>query len=237
MKCWICETNEANSGEHNIKKSDLKTLYPEISQKTPVLKRSNGVISRPIGSTKSDSFKYQKVICEYCNNSRTQPFDEGWETLSDHLSKNWGEISAQNRFKVNAIFPCNPQSNMIKVQLFFIKLLGCAIKESSNNNFDTKTLSEALINSVEHENVYISFRSSDKSSKGNYAANSDVQMSIGCNEEINYLHWFYIVGSFAVDVIYTENPEGIDLNGAQKPSQIGEFITLSQLNYDQSYQP
>lgn len=235
MKCWICEMNEANSKEHNIKKSDLSTQFQNVSQKTPVYKERNGKKTRPIGSIKSDSFKYPKLICEDCNNSKTQPFDLSWETLSKYLSNNWGDISSKNSFNLNLVFQTNPQNEMINVQLFFIKLLGCAIKESDNTSFDTKSLSDALKNGVEHQNVYISFRASEIENNKRYSANSDLEMFAGKDKEIKYLHWYYIVGQFAVDVIYSEAPDEIDLNGALKPSQMGDFISLSKLNYDQNY--
>jgi len=34
-KCWICE-DIANSGEHIIKQSDLKQIFPKTSQQHPI---------------------------------------------------------------------------------------------------------------------------------------------------------------------------------------------------------
>lgn len=80
--CWICG-DIADSGEHIIKKSDLKLLDNNISQQNKMLKSSNGLIEKNgIGSIKSDRFHFKSKICSTCNNERTQADDKAWEKLS-----------------------------------------------------------------------------------------------------------------------------------------------------------
>ncbi len=231
-KCWICQINIADSGEHIIKKTDLKHVYGNASQKSPVYTRKDGKKTKPIGSINSNLFKYERVICEKCNNNITQNHDNSWEVLSDFLHNNWDDIKINNGFKLNKIFPSDPEEHMIFVQLFFIKLLGCKIAESGND-FCLKSFSAAINSGNEHPDVYISFRDSQKN---DYTASADIDAFKDGNGNFVYLHWFYTIGSFSVDVIYTKNISNINLNGAKKPSDMNDFVSLSKLNYNQDYQ-
>lgn len=234
MKCWICNINNADSGEHSIKKSDLARMYPNSSQKSPIYQRKNGKKKKPIGSIKAKTFKFKKVICEDCNNSKTQKYDKSWEKLSGFLDDNWNEILESNSFDINKLFSSDIPREMINIQLFFIKILGCKIAESSNN-IGLESFSSALNKTEEHPHVYISFRDSTNNYTGNYTANADVELSKDKNGNMEYIHWFYVVGNFAVDVIYTMQPKEFDLNGAKKPSEMSNIIKLSTLNYDQTH--
>ncbi len=234
MKCWICKSNEANSGEHKIKKSDLKLLYPNITQKSPIYQSLNGVKKRPIGSTNSQDFKFEKVICEDCNNSKTQKFDQSWDILSKYLNTNWSEILKNKGFNPDSVFNNKSKENLVFVQLFFLKLMGCKIKQSGKSTA-LQSFSDSLNTSKEHKNVYISFRDSANRYKGNHSANSDIQLFRTPDKKVKYMHWFYVVGKVTVDLIYSPDISGLDLNGALLPNQMDGFIKLSKLNYDQTY--
>ena len=212
MKCWICQTNDADSGEHSIKKSDLKALYPNTTQDSPINHSRNGVKKRPIRSIKSKAFKYEKVICEDCNNSKTQAYDETWEVLHKYLSGHWSEIIKNDGFYLDKIFQCETEKKMKNVQLFFIKLFGCKIKQSGKSNA-LSDLSKSLLMSEEHPNVYISFRDSANELKNNHSVNSDVQVYKE-HGKLKYMHWFYTVGKITVDLIYSPDVQYLELNGA-----------------------
>ena len=232
--CWICNQNNANSGEHTIKKSDLNGLYLQVSQKEPIHKRRDGSIVKPIGSIKSSGFHYEKVICTECNNSKTQKFDRSWEVLSDYFRKNWSDIKQANRFCLSSVFPENELSEMVNVQLFFVKLFGCKLKESKAA-FALSNFSRALNEAGEHSSIYLSFGVSRHGKSQSYSVNSDVQACRDSSGRIVYMHWFYVIGDLTVNLIYSEKTEEIDLNGAKKPSEMGGFCSLVRLNYDQSY--
>jgi len=232
-KCWICKSNVANSGEHIIKKSDLKSLYPCTNQNNPIYKRRDGVNAKPIGSINSNSFKYKKVICTKCNNSVTQAHDNAWKVLSEYLQSNWQDIKKINGFLLSDIFTLEYKISMIHIQLYLIKLLGCKISESGKD-FGLESFSSAILNTTEHPNVYISFRDSENTNANDYSASSNYEV-YSDEGNIQYIHWFLTIGSFSVDVIYANNIEDIDLNGAKKPNEINDFVSLSKLNYNQNY--
>ena len=230
-KCWICQNNVANSREHIIKKTDLEQIYGKLNQSDPVYAQKDGKKIRSIGSTKSDLFKYKKLICEDCNNNKTQQYDKSWATLSKFLYIHKDRIKKDGGINLNEVFSCNIKQKMIDVQLFFIKLFGCKIVESGEI-FYLEDLAEAIMSGDEHPNVYISFRDSHKT---NYTASSNIECSRDDEDNIDYLHWFYTIGSFSVDVIYSKDISDIDLNGAKKPSEMSTFIALSELTYNQNY--
>jgi len=232
MKCWICG-NEAISGEHQIKKSDLKLLYPSVSQQSPIYLRSNGVLKREIGSIKSKLFMFDSLICEECNNSSTQDYDKAWETLSNYLYENWIKVKEKGFINLFDIFGNDYVSSMILVQLFFTKIFGCKISESSAP-IPLNSFSESILNKKEHPNLYISIRDSERATKGNYAAVSDIQIYTK-NKKIIYAHLFYTVGNVTIDILYNTDMGNLDLNGAQIPSSMKNILNLSTLNYDQEY--
>lgn len=232
MKCWICRT-EATSGEHHIKKSDLKMLYPSVCQKRPIYHIRNGILKKEIGSIRSKSFMFDSLICSECNNARTQDYDKAWEKLSKYLYQNWIIIKINGFIDLYDVFGDNYIVNMLFVQLYFAKIFGCKIKESSSP-IDLELFSKSILNAKEHPYLYISIRDSVEIKKGNRAVLSDIEIYTG-NEKIIYAHLFYTVGSVTVDMIYCPDTSMIDLNGAEKPSVMKKILNLSRLNYDQKY--
>lgn len=235
-ECWICG-DTATTGEHRIKHSDLKKQYPIISQAHPLYHRKNGVKQQQyIGSLKSNQLKFDALLCARCNNERTQVFDLAWEKLSNYLQDNWDEILKLNQIDLYNIFPDNILDNTIAVQLFFVKIFGCYIKET-DTLISLSSFSESLLHKLEHPNIYFSFRKSEMKTIGNYTGLSDIVIchEKGNQENIYYAHMFYTLNKITVDLIYASNTANLELNGAMKPSQIMDNrIELSKLNYKDS---
>lgn len=91
-KCWICG-KPADSGEHSIKKSNFKTLFgttgPYKNENELCLVRDGKLI--PIQSANSKHLKFN-VLCKYCNNTRTQPFDKAYEKFIKYVEDHQEEI-------------------------------------------------------------------------------------------------------------------------------------------------
>lgn len=233
MKCWIC-LDEANSGEHRIKKTDLKFLYPEASQQNPIFHRRNGDPKKNIGSVNSKNLKFKNLICKKCNNEITQEYDIAWEKLSHYLHQNWITIKNNGEINLSFVFPFDFKKNMILVQLFFVKMFGCKIKESYAP-IDLGIFSKSIVDKKEHPYLYISFRDSDSQYSRSYSAISDIEI---CKDgkHIIYAHLYYTIGNMTVDMIYCKEQSSIDLNGGLKPSDMKKVILLSRCNYSQSNQ-
>lgn len=232
-KCWICSVNDADSGEHIIKKSDGKIIFRE---QLPIHHEINGVRKEPISDLNDGRFKYHKSICTICNNERTQKSDKAWEQLSRYLHNNWESIKLNKSINLSKLFTNNVDTKMILVQLYFVKIFGCSIKESQSPiNLDS--FSDAILKQKEHPLIYISFRDSEDCRSDSYSASSDIEVFKNSSGVIEYAHMFYRVGNVVVDIIYSENTDNIDLNGALKPSDMKSFINLSKLSYNQNYNP
>ena len=236
-KCWICG-DMADSGEHIIKKSDLKLLFPNTSQQSrPIYIRKNGEFNRAktIGALKSKLFHFKAKICQQCNNHRSYDFDVTWDKLSKYLYKNWSSILENGYINLEDIFETDINNTMILVQLFFVKIFGCKWKEA-DIEFDISPLSKAILDREEQSNFYISFRNSENNYSADYCASSDIEILTNKKTgELIYMHQFYSVGKITVDMIYVADKNIIDLNGALKPSEMSNILQLSKLNYNQNY--
>ncbi len=232
MKCWICKS-EATSGEHHIKKSDLKLLYPYATQKKPIYCIRNGKLQKKIGGIKSKSFMFDSLLCKECNNHRTQPHDKAWERLSSYLYKNWMKVQSDGYIDLYDVFRSDYIHEMLQVQLFFTKIFGCKISESLSP-IDLNIFSQSILDEQEHPYLYISIRKSMETTKGNRAVLSDIEICTE-NEKTIYAHLFYTIGNVTVDMIYCPDESMIDLNGAKKTSDMKKILKLSKLNYNQQY--
>ncbi len=234
MKCWICG-DAATTGEHRIKQSDLKYLYPDITPEAPLYYRRDGIQKRPIRSLKSDHLKFDALLCANCNNTRTQAFDKAWETLSGYLSTNWNEILKTNKINLLDVFPDNTIEKMIKVQLYFVKIFGTKIAESYAP-IDLSSFLKSILENKEHPNIYMSFRDSEIEGKGSYCSFSDIEIYTEKDtHNIIYAHMFYTLNKVTIDLIYCPDNKFIcdlDLNGGFIPTQtVDNMVKISKLNY------
>lgn len=120
-KCWICG-GDANSGEHRVKKSDLRLVLGPISQKDPVFLNGGMQKNRRIGGLDNDHLKFAKSLCEGCNNSRTQSADLAWERLSSAISVDGIDAESANALLADQRF-------MQEVHKYFMKHMGCVLAE------------------------------------------------------------------------------------------------------------
>ncbi|WP_300465593.1 hypothetical protein [Desulfobacula sp.] len=128
MKCWICG-NEAKTGEHKIKASDLRALYNDVSQRNPLYLHTDQRRNQKVGSIKSGKFKFNSLICPNCNNARTAPHDNAWMKLSKFLRGRNTAMKKGDSIPLEIVFPDTLSKSMLDVHLFFVKLFGCAIVE------------------------------------------------------------------------------------------------------------
>jgi hypothetical protein len=163
--CWICNRNEANSGEHKTKRSDLLAVLGTPTQTAPFYYHDLERLNRPVGSLDATILKSPVRICADCNTARTQPHDFAWEHMSDwlrtrHLPPKVGQLVRGNR-----IFPCDTRKHMKHVHLFFVKLFGCMISEAKANGHDVpidlRTFSNAIMSDRPHREVYLQFGKCD----------------------------------------------------------------------------
>src|SRR5271169_5428197 len=83
--CWICNRNEANSGEHKTKRSDLLAVLEKPTQEEPFYFHDLEQRNRRVGGLNARILKAPIRICAECNTTRTQPHDRAWEQMSARL--------------------------------------------------------------------------------------------------------------------------------------------------------
>ncbi|WP_395377358.1 hypothetical protein [Marinicella sp. W31] len=156
--CWICNKYDANSGEHVVKRSDLELHLGEISRANPLYRlKMDGSEGKKIYSSKNNSFKYSKTICEYCNQTLTQPHDTAWEELSRHFHSEFIRLRNKGKWNPKSVFD-NCKKRMLDVHLFFLKNFGCLIKEFGYDEYiDLYELSDSILNSYSNSYFFLAF--------------------------------------------------------------------------------
>ncbi|MGA8493986.1 MAG: hypothetical protein WB764_00795, partial [Xanthobacteraceae bacterium] len=69
--CWICNHDEADSGEHKTKRSDLLAVLGNPTQEEPFYYSDLERLNRPVGSLDAKILKAPIRICAECNTTRT----------------------------------------------------------------------------------------------------------------------------------------------------------------------
>jgi hypothetical protein len=163
--CWICNRNEANSGEHKTKRSDLLAVLGNPTQEAPFFYSDLKKANRPVKSLKADILKSPVRICADCNTARTQPHDRAWEHMSDRLRSR--RLNVGQWVRANRIFPNNARTEMTNVHLYFVKLFGCMLCEAKANGYDVPIditpFSTAIMSNRPHPEVYLQFGKHDGS--------------------------------------------------------------------------
>ena len=198
VKCWICNENEATSGEHAIKRSDINAVLGKPTQQSPLRLHNGKRINVPVGSLNADRLKLPGRICEYCNTTRSQPYDRSWEKLSAELRKRADSLQHGISVRVDPIFEGNGQQELLNTHLFFVKLFGCHVA-GNQISIPLEPFSSALMQGEAHLRVFLRF--------GFFQGRDRVEMS---NMELlsfadgspAFASWFYRVGPICVNVMY-----------------------------------
>ncbi len=201
MNCWICENN-GSTGEHLIKKSDLKSLFGHVSQTSPLYLHTKKDKNVKLKSIKKDPrLKSDAPMCGPCNNSRTSKFDRAWGKLSNYLLQKSPPIKKGDIIKLEKVFPGSVKISMLRVHLYFVKLFGCAIVENKVS-IDIDQFRKSLLNEKSVKNVYLAFWESNGVDTGY----SDMEVE-SIEGKCVYAAWFYTVGALSVLVIYATPSE------------------------------
>lgn len=200
--CWICNRNEANSGEHKTKRSDLLAVLGSPTQDAPFYYHDLHKANRPVKSLNAKILKSPIRICAHCNSARTQPHDLAWERMSDWLRARRPPLKVGGLVRGNRIFPYNTRKEMKNVHLFFLKLFGCMLceAEASGNKvpIDIAPFSKAIMSDCPHPEVYLQFGKCD----GTIGRSN---LHCWTTEQGNVLAgWLYELDTIAVSVLFAQ---------------------------------
>ena len=197
--CWICG-QFADSAEHTIKKSDLKALFGNVSQNSPIYFNSSNYENRKVQSIDSIFVKAKNSICFDCNNSKTQPYDRAWASMSEWLRKYSGTINVGDKLFGLRDFPLRTKVQRRNLQLYFVKLFGVRAKEGGIA-LPLSEFAAALRNKKPHPCIYLKFGRSVKTEVPIYAGLTDVH-TIFDKKRLISADWIYIAGGISVLVMF-----------------------------------
>ncbi|UWQ17331.1 hypothetical protein [Jannaschia sp. M317] len=122
-KCWICGSSGPLSGEHKIKKSDLKRSGFSHGL------WGDGKRKYKIQGLNSKYLKFPNSICQKCNNSDTQASDKAYDALQTVLPEMLMQLFVEDKkiYDSLAWIPID-LSGAQEVAKYFAKHLGCAAR-------------------------------------------------------------------------------------------------------------
>ena len=224
MKCWICG-DEANSGEHLIKASDLSSMFGHVTQKSPLFFHTDQKRNQPIGGIKSDKLKYRARLCARCNNERTQQHDRAWENLSKYLRERKPPIKPGMTVRLDRAFPGSVSKSMLAVHLYFLKLFGCLIVENSIP-IHIDQFSQSILHGMPHPKVWLAFWTGLQHPNIKHVGCSQVETT-QLGGRVTFASWFYVIDKLAVNVMYAEPGEHRrGLFHAWHPSYVGKHVRI-----------
>jgi hypothetical protein len=229
MKCWICG-DEATTGEHLIKASDLRSYFGYVDQREPIYFHSDKKRNVPVGSVKSNRFMSQALLCAKCNNERTQPYDHAWEMLSGYIRGNWKLISKSKKVDLSKVFPGCVGQQSLNIHLYFVKLFGCRIVEAKVP-IDIKKFSDCLLNRCAHDEIFLVLSKTAYLPNHKIAQITEIQArNIG--SVTDKAAWIYTLGELSIQVGYlAKTADDILWPQAWHPSRSGKLVKFGKSFY------
>lgn len=129
-KCWICN-NDANSKEHKIKQTVFKRALKKVnkSEEFQAYKINDNYL-KPIQGPDSKLIKFKPVICKYCNDTFSQPFDLAYDVFIEYIENNFENLIKNQTINFKEIFPKKTKEEQKNVYKYFIKYFGCILAEN-----------------------------------------------------------------------------------------------------------
>lgn len=128
--CWWCG-NAADSDEHKYKKADLVKEFGKgpYNGKDELARGIEGKL-RKIQGPNSKEVKFEKVLCQSCNNERSQPFDNTYDVFTEYLRSNEKDIIAAKHFKFSEMFDVDWKNQKLNLYRYYVKHICCRLANS-----------------------------------------------------------------------------------------------------------
>jgi len=139
-------------------------------------------------------------VCSYCQNTGTQVYDEAWRRLSSYLHTHWREVTARGSFDLSKVFGADTAKQAIRVQLYFVKVLGCKLLEHGIR-VDLGSFSEALMAGTAHPEVTLLVVSSLVPAGKLLSHESDVSV-LRDGDEVSSAIWMNLVHPVGIKICY-----------------------------------
>ncbi len=135
--CWICG-DRAETREHTIKQSDIRRLFGSgpYGKGKRLVRADEARNKKIIQSKNSVHIKYQPSLCQYCNSTRSQPWDQAYDKFMEFIQTNSQRIKQTKKIKLSEIMPGNISKLAINLYSYFVKAFGCQLVEHRQNPTD-----------------------------------------------------------------------------------------------------
>ena len=148
----------------------------------------------------SEALAFKRVICDQCNHVLTQPYDEAWLALSRYLHTHWREITERGSFDLSKAFAGDAAKQSLMVHLYFVKTMGCKLKEEGVN-VDLKSFSSALLRCVPHPDVTLLIADSSVRPGRMLSYQSDVSV-LRSGDEVYSALWMHLAHPVGVKICF-----------------------------------
>jgi hypothetical protein len=157
QKCWICNLNEANSGEHKIKASDIRKLMGD--KKFDGFFKIEGEDFITINNSKHKSLKFPKVICDDCNNRITGQSDNSYDDFISYVTNNYDDLVADMKIDFKKIYGENWQKRKADLYRYLAKHAGCkTFSDHGEKYIDLSELSSFILGKESIKNFHVFFQ-------------------------------------------------------------------------------
>jgi len=124
--CWWCG-GIADSREHQYKRADVVREFG--SGPYSGLVRWRGADSYRIRGPNSNVLKFGRTLCQPCNNVRSQPFDQAYDSFIEHLRANERQIILARVIHLPAVWG-NWTDGSVALARYFVKHIGCRLADA-----------------------------------------------------------------------------------------------------------
>lgn len=233
MKCWICGAS-ADSREHLVKASDVRSRFGKASASKPLFIHSRERKNERVLGLKSNKMKSNAPICAKCNNEITQPYDVAWEKLSAYLCSRRQPLRYGDKINLKKVFPGSVRASMKDVQLFFVKGFGFKIVEG-NAPIDIRPFSEALLQRQAHPSLHIAIcdpfdMPTEVLGQSELYATNDRQTGRSISAT-----WIYHLDCVSVFALWSVKPlKQMSTPGAWHPNNVTHSLKIGRSNFPNS---
>lgn len=127
--CWWCGA-PADSREHKFKRSDLVREHGAAPHKgDAALSRVNGEGSLYMRSSKNDALKFEPNLCQRCNDTRSQPFDNAYDQFISWVLANEAIVLDARVVDLEAVFGSKWRAAGLNVLRYFVKHIACRLAD------------------------------------------------------------------------------------------------------------
>ena len=143
--CWWCGAS-ADSREHKFKRSDLVREHGAAPYVGSAMLSGVSHTGDPhhMRSNRSDPLKFKPNLCQRCNNTRSQPFDNAYDEFVAWIFANEQLVLDSRSLDLDAVFGAKWRSRGLDLLRYFVKHICCRIADLVAGGYETAIPSDVI---------------------------------------------------------------------------------------------